>query len=270
MIHWIRSGSNKEGKGVKPFEILVKIIECGYLIPSFARRGSIYDKTSRPTIRGPYPAVCFTAQSLDNFILSCHTLPSHYKPYGIALYKRALYLYGGRPVIYESEEILGQLIRPGEPRCEEGKEIFKGGLPIDYQYLWVRYEPIPNADGYVVDWTHEREWRCRARDYHDIELGLIPKEGVPLLLPSVYDHQKGKLIHYLPKILVQTVEEKNTLGELIKTYSPQWAEKCGNKYLQAYFSALSTRVKIIALNSLPSDTDSSKLEWIISNHASNN
>ena len=143
VIHWIRSGPNEEGKWVKSLETLVKIIECGYLIPSFARRGSIYDRTSRPTIRGPYPAACFTEQSLDNFVLSCNILPSHYKPYGVALYKRALYQYGGRPVIYESEEILGQLVRPGEPGYEEGKEIYEGGLTTAYQYLWVRYDQYP-------------------------------------------------------------------------------------------------------------------------------
>ena len=149
VIHFIRPKYGNEPQ--KPIDILKKIIKDGYLIPTFAIRSSIYDRSRRPTIKGPYPAVCLTEQSITNFAKSCNVLVSRYSPYGVAFPKKALFQYGGRPVIYHSEEILGSSVRPSEPDYQEGKEIFKNGLPKDFQYLWSRYQPIPNDDGYVVD-----------------------------------------------------------------------------------------------------------------------
>ena len=261
IIHWTK-GKNEGGKWTKPFDTLLKIIECGYLVATFAKKSSIYDRTGRPTVRGPYPSVCFTEQSLDSFALSCNILPTHYKPYGIALYKRALYKYGGRPVIYHSEEILGQMLMPNEKGYKAGQEIFKNGLPDKYQYLWVRYEPIPNEDGYVVDWTHEREWRSKVEIIHDIELGVTPDEGVPILLPAIYDSDKGKHIRYLPKILVSTIDEKEIVIEMIRILSPDWSAKSNNKYLQGYFKLL-PKVNVIALGELNEQPEAHNLEWII-------
>ena len=261
LIHWVRPKYEADGVR-KPLDILVDIIESGYLKPTFATRRSIYDPSDRPTVKGPYPAVCFTEQSLDNFIKSCKVLSSHYYPYGIALYKRALYQYGGRPVIYGSEDILGTLVRLGEPGYEAGKEIYKNGLPKDSQYLWMRYQPIPNEDGNVVDWTHEREWRCRVTTYHDAKLGNTPQEGIPLLLPSVYDYGRGKPMYYLPKILVRTKDKQESVEEVIKELSPTWMEACQNKYLKGYFELL-PRVNVIALNELENDPEAAKLDWVI-------
>lgn len=261
VIHWVRP-KYEGGKVTKSLTILIDIIESGYLKPTFATRPSIYDRSKRPTVRGPYPAVCFTEQSLENFIKSCEVLPSHYHPYGIALYKRALYQYGGRSVIYGSEDILGELLRPGEPGYEAGKEIYKNGLPKEYQYLWMRYEPIPNEHGYAVDWTHEREWRCRVGVFHDVELGTTPDEGVPLLLPGVYDYEHHTSVHYLPKILVHKTEEKELVEELINELSPEWMKECQSEYLRSYFKAL-PKVKVIALHELPNNPEASQLDWII-------
>lgn len=266
VIHWVRP-KYEGGKVIKPLATLIDIIESGYLKPSFATRPSIYDRSKRPTVRGPYPTVCFTEQSLENFTRSCEVLPSHYHPYGIALYKRALHQYGGRPVIYNTEDILGEPLRTGEPWYETGKEIYKNGLPKDYQYLWCRYEPIPDEHGYVVDWTHEREWRCRVRIYHDLELGSTPEEGVPLLLPAVYDYENHQGIHYLPKILVSKRWEKDLLDELIQASTPEWAAKCQDKYLQGYFKAL-PKAKVIALGELAEHPEAYELEWVVSKRPS--
>ena len=262
VIHWVRP-KYEGGKVTKSPAILVEIIESGYLKPTFATRSSIYDRSKRPTVRGPYPAACFTEQSLENFIKSCQVLPSHYHPYGVALYKRALYQYGGTPVIYASEGILGIPLRPNEPGYETGKEIYKNGLPKDYQYLWGRYDPIPNEQGYAVDWTHEREWRCRVRIYHDVELGVTPSEGVPLLLPAIYDYNTKKFIHYLPKILVSNNSEKQILEEIIRISVPEWIAKCQDKYLQGYFKAL-PKAKVIALDELSQHPEAGELEWVVS------
>jgi hypothetical protein len=260
VIHWVRP-KIEEGKYKKSLEILLDIIEGGYLKPTFATRSSIYERSLRPTIKGPYPAVCFTEQSLGCFIKSCRVL-STYHPYGIALYKRALYQYGGKPVIYGSEDILGILLRPDESGYELGKEIYKNGLPRYYQYLWMRYQPIPNQDGYVVDWTHEREWRCRVETYHDAKFGNTPNEGVPLLLPAVYNYEQEKSVYYLPKILVRTINEKDSVEEVIKELSPEWMNACENSYIKGYFELL-PKTNVIALNELENDEESAKLDWII-------
>lgn len=261
VIHWTRP-RYEEGKLIKPFTTLIEIVECGYLKPSFATRSSIYDRSRRPTVKGPYPAVSFTEQSLENFIKSCQILSSHYHPYGVALDKRALYQYGGRPVIYGSEDILGILLRPDEPGYEEGKEIYRGGLPKEYQYLWMRYEPIPNQDGYVVDWIHEREWRCQVRVYHDSKFSNTPTEGIPLLLPAVYNSERALSVHYLPKILVSTKDEREMVEVIIKELSALWLEQCQNDYLKGYLGLL-LRTSVLALNELADDPEAAKLDWII-------
>lgn len=233
------------------------------LKPSLAPRTSIYDRSNkRPTVRGPYPAVSFTEQTFENFLKSCQILQDRYSPYGIALYKRALYQYGGRPVIYGTEDILGEQLRPNEPGYEKDKEIYKNGLPKDYQYLWVRYEPIPNMNGYVVDWTHEREWRCRVVICCDAKLGSAPREGVPLLLPAVYNHEMKKDIYYLPKILVWRKQEKELAEETIKESSHQWAAECEDKYLRCYFELL-PKAKIIALEEMTNNPEATKLDWAL-------
>jgi hypothetical protein len=261
VIHWVRP-KYEAGKLTKPFIILVDIVESGYLKPTFASRSSIYDKSHRPTIKGPYPAACFTEQSLDCFVKSCRVLPSHYHPYGIALNKRALFQYGGRPAIYGSEDMLGTPLGPSEVGYETGKEVYRNGLPKDCQYLWVRYQPLPNPDGYVVDWTHEREWRCLVATYHDAKLGNTPQEGIPLLLPAVFDHERGKPVYYLPKILVRSKEEQETVGQVIKELSPTWTQAYQSKYLKGYFELL-PKVNVIALNELENDPEAVKLDWAI-------
>jgi len=260
VIHWIRR--RYEGGYIKPIETLLNIIKCGYLKPSFAPRPSFYRGPKRPTVKGPYPAVSFTEQTFENFLISCKILSDRYSPYGIALYKRALYEYGGRPVIYGSEDILGELLRPNEPGYEADKEIYKNGLSKDYQHLWVRYQPIPNVDGYVVDWTHEREWRCRVRTYHDVNLGNTPEEGIPLLLPAVYNHDIKKDARYLPKVLVSEKSEKELIEETIGDSWQQWAAECQDKYLQGYFKLL-PKAQVIVLDELEDNPEAAKLDWVL-------
>lgn len=193
---------------------------------------------------------------------SCKVLSSHYHPYGIALYKLALYQYGGRPVIYGSEDILGIPLMPGEPGYETDREIYKNGLPKEYQYLWMRYQPIPNEHGYVVDWTHEREWRCRIKIYHDGRFGNTPAEGIPLLLPAVYSHERKMFVYYLPKIIVKNKEERELLQIITKELSPEWIKTCQSEYLKSYFQVL-LKTNVIALNELENDIEALKLDWAI-------
>jgi hypothetical protein len=261
VIHWVKSRV-VDGKWKSSFEILTDIIECGYLKPSFSVMTSLYGGSPKPTVKGPYPAVCFTEQTLDNFMISCETLSNRYRPYGIALYKRALHEYGGRPVIYGGEDILGVPLMPNEAGYEKDKEVYKNGLPREHQYLWIRYQPIPNQNGYVVDWTHEREWRCRVRTYHDLKFGNTPPEGIPLLLPAIYDQEREDHIYYLPKILVRDGDEKETIEEVIKELLPEWLGACQSSYLKNYFSVL-PKVNVVVLSELQGDTEAIKLDWVI-------
>lgn len=256
VIHYIRN-RYESGKYIKPIETLIDIIKCGYLKPSFATRGSIYDSSKRPTIKGPDSAVCFTEQALANFIKSCAIWPSGYRPYGIGIHKRALYQYGGRPVIYGTEDMLGRKLRPNEHGYEHGKEIYTGGLQMDCQYLWVRYQPIPNQDGYVIDWTHEREWRCRIRPYHDIG-GSLPEEGMPILLPGVYE--VSKWVSYLPIVLVAERSEKEILVDLINMAAAEWKSQCKNRYLQDYYEKL-PKVRIVVIKEVEQHLASGEIEW---------
>ena len=257
VIHWIKR-RYEDGKYIKPFVILIDILRCGYLKPGFGIRPSIYDRTKRPTVKGPYPAVCFTEQTLDNFVKSCEVLSNRYSPYGIALHKRALYQYGGRPVSYGAENILGQVITPNEPRHEKDREVYKEGLPKGHQYLWVRYEPILNPDGYAIDWTHEREWRCRVKSpYHALE-GSLPEEGVPILLPAVYE--SGKWVRFFPRILVPKKDEKELLVEIVKTASATWMAECKNEYLRKYFEQL-PKAPIIVLDEVKEHLEAGDHEW---------
>src|SRR3990172_6170319 len=101
VIHRVKRGTD-DGPFTRAFDVLVKILECGYLKPTFAvMRPRLYDHSPRPTIKGPYPAVCFTEQTLECFIVSCEHLGSpRYERYGIAIHKWPLFEYGARPVMY--------------------------------------------------------------------------------------------------------------------------------------------------------------------------
>ena len=113
-----------------------------------------------------------------------------------------------------------------------------------------------------MDWTHEREWRCRVNIYHDAKLGCTPKEGVPLLLPAVYNYEIKKEARYLPKILVSCKSEKELVEEIIKESSLQWLAECQDKYLGCYFKLL-PQIKIIALDELEDNPETAKLDWVL-------
>lgn len=252
LIHWTKERYEK-GSRASAFEVVVEIVRCGYLKPGFAVMTPLLrNPKPRPTVRGSYPAACFTEQTLGCFLESCK-LSSRYRPYGVALHKWALYHYGGRPVIYGSEDMLGRKLTLNERGYQEGKEIYTGGLPVDYQYLWVRYDPVPGQEGYPVDFTHEREWRCRPQtSYH---AGI---EGVPILLPPVISG--NKVVHYYPRLLVRTIGEKNELARIIREELPSWKEMSDNRYLKDYYEKL-PRVKIVALEEVEEHLQAGDKTW---------
>jgi hypothetical protein len=236
LIHWTQGGSG--GGGYKgPFEVLKSILECGFLRPTFAPKSRATVGGRENTIKGLQPAVCFTEQPLAAFIKSWRTL-GRYNPYGIAVRKDRLYQYGGRPVVYNDETFLNRL-------SDEDK------------YLWVRYDPIPEASlgGYPIDWTHEREWRARSAKYQYLHIGTSPAEGVPLLLPPEFESQKTRLV--LPWILVRKEEEIRDLKAWMAALPPYGGS---NGVLKQYFDVL-LNVPIIALEEVEKRLNDGDERW---------
>jgi hypothetical protein len=163
-------------------DVLAKILTCGYIRPTFAFKPTRFNRTPRPTIKGPTPAVCLTEQPVSA-ILKTSTTP--YSGYGIAYHKVPLYEAGGRPVLYGSQKELGRPLRQEEQGWEREKEVCTGGLPPELQYLWVRYKPLmAGSADYPVDFTWEREWRVK-----------VDGDGLPVLLRTDwYRPPKGIII----------------------------------------------------------------------------
>lgn len=199
LIHW-----------TKDLGTLLQILECGYLVPTFAPKLSRFARETRFTIQGSIPAVCLTEQPLDCFVRACDVRPERYKPYGVVLHKYAVYAYGGRPVFYGDKKLLNT-------------------LSDDYKYLWVQYNPIPGSDGYPLDFTHEREWRCIVNTKPQHSFSDLPTEGIPILLPWDASCNDDK---YKFRIIVNTRSDADILRQVLQ---PQDSH---NTILNAYFKRL--------------------------------
>jgi hypothetical protein len=157
-----------------PLQVLIEILNLGYIRPTFAPYTSRSSGgRTRPGVKGPYRVVCLTEQPISALIKTLKYASGRYSGYGIAYYKPILYDRGGRPVLYGSDQEIGQKIKQGEPGWEEGKEVYRGGLPPDLQYLWVRYDPLGlSVFQYKIDFTWEREWRVKFPNPWFKEVGL--------------------------------------------------------------------------------------------------
>lgn len=237
LIHWTRE-QTIDNERLSAFDMLKLIVKCGFLKPSFAPRLRATIGGEVNTIKGPYPAVCFTEQPLDAFLKSCDILPSRYQPYAIAMRKEQLFIYGGRPVIY-------------------GDELLLNTLAEEYKYLWVRFNPLRAYElgGYPVDWTHEREWRSRVNRYHYLDLASTPGEGVPLLLPPDSGSPNPALV--LPWFLVKENHEVEELEQWIARL-PSYSGS--NRWLQKYFEVL-PKVPIVPLDKVRQRLNQEDMRW---------
>ncbi len=143
LIHFTRGRDS-----VSPRNTLLSIARDGAIRPSWSER------SSRRTIYGPRPCVCFTEQPLSGFAeyarLRRDGLVSGY---GVLVHKSDVFADGGRPVIYGGE---ASEISKGESAFVAGQRTLSV-LPASEQYRYVAFNP--NAPGGPIDWTHEREWR---------------------------------------------------------------------------------------------------------------
>jgi len=132
-----------------PFEVLKEILTAGVI------------SGGTGFVKGSQPVVCLSEiplATMDEFAGPEEN--KRYRPYGVALSKKAVFAAGGRPVIYIPDD--------------EGQWI-----PADQKWRQVKFEP-PH-----VDWTHEREWRI---------LGDLDLKKVPGLYVIVWSSQEAKEI----------------------------------------------------------------------------
>ena len=232
VLHWTRASFPKvdgQYRWFQPYDVLKLILKDGFLKASFAQRGTLLGTQKKPSVRGPYRAVCYTEQPLRVYLESIkaskQSFRGRYAEFAVAVQKDQLYHYGGRPVIYSGEDILGDRLDPSE-RVQRGYPqkawAYEGGLPDDLQYLWVNYDPTAlwRDRKYPIDFTHEREWRARAnvKLNQTIGLGEHADDVVPLHLPTGVTNTPAA-----PRfvIVVDTEMRKSELADWIRLKSQQ-------------------------------------------------
>ena len=220
VIHWTHRQYNGR-KMQSPWGILKDVLKCGYLKPSKAPRPvNTLGRANYDTIRGDFPAVCFSEQPLSAFLASFFANGRRYPRCGIAFEKRHLFQYGGRPVIYGDKDMLDRLHK-------------------EDKYLWFNYDPLRQPP---IDFTHEREWRTKVKICNFPGWGQTPEEGVPLVLPPI--EISGESLISFPRILVINSELAEDVHEWLKAIQEYKGKNSYIKYLHAHY----TELKIIPLD----------------------
>jgi len=101
VLHCTRERSesiNPRYRRASAYSVLKAILKEGFFRAGFAERVT-RSWNLNPTVRGPFPAVCFTEQPLQFFIKSI-SANRRYTSFAIAVRKDNLFYYGGPPVIY--------------------------------------------------------------------------------------------------------------------------------------------------------------------------
>lgn len=146
------------------FDVLLRIINDGYLQTSWSLRKRARIDEVVPTIYGQRSALCFTEMPLHALIdyQSKRAGSGYVEKYAIALKKREFFSAGGRQVISglsaPHEEV--QYDSDG-PRYFCRNLLPECGLGEHEQY---RYVAMNIGMGHYIDWSHEREWRW-TKDY---------------------------------------------------------------------------------------------------------
>src|SRR4051794_18643135 len=100
LIHFTKA---KFGPYQGPRKRLLEILKTGYIRPTFAPCRPLISRIERPTIKGPYPAICLTEQPLTAIVQS-NAIDERYSGYGIAYHRILMYERGARQVIYDHED----------------------------------------------------------------------------------------------------------------------------------------------------------------------
>ena len=108
-----------------------------------------------------------------------------YSAFGIRFNKKWIYQKGGRPVIYEE------------------KENMKSLLPYDEHWRIVNYD-LSNSQ-YMIDWTHEREWRVSGNiefEYKNIEILVESSEYYRKFIDYCIQNEKVDMLKTINGIVV--------------------------------------------------------------------
>jgi len=242
VIHFTRPRTDKVDEKniqVSALQVLLEILEYGFIKPGFALLPNRSSKTARATVKGPDPAVCLTEQPLWAFLkyrdaVSC----PRYSGYGIAYHKHMPYSHLGRPVLYGANIEIGRRMKEGEKGWEEGKDIFEGGLPRELQYLWVNYAPdLPDYCDYPIDFTWEREGRVKPlRCYYPKGLPVFLEHSYPGLVAGAIIVEKDADVSVVRDKLNSLAEEGKTWAKrLTRVISLETAKRrieSGTQYVQ--------------------------------------
>jgi hypothetical protein len=147
-------GEITEGEPLSPFFLLRSIVRRRQVRSTFSIRGG------KPTIYGPYPAVCFTEMPVAAFVQSATERQGrgeNISPYAVILPKDQAFRRGARQVIYGASEPVKSVF---EGRVRRLSPAVYGDREL---YRYVAYNPA--ASGWAIDWTHEREWRWPNRSW---------------------------------------------------------------------------------------------------------
>ncbi len=218
LLHW----TTKEG-----FE---SIIKTGFFKATFAPRGN----PGNSTIYGDYPAVCFSETPIGNYFQSLCVEKRYWKKrWLLALSKRALYGYGGRPVIY-------------------GDSSFENRLDIEDKYLFSHFDLEK-----PIDWAHEREWRVKPNVETNKQIfssdSTHLEEYVPFHLNEQGKPITDTTLPVKPRFFLVVEQEKDIVG--LKNHILLDFFKGGvapNDYVVSYFLAF-TNVKIFSLDRIKND-----------------
>jgi hypothetical protein len=220
VVHLTRPRQSPAAPG---FQVLLEILQAGYIRPTFAPMTSPSSGGKpRATVKGPSPAVCLTEQPISAILATLEACPTRYSGYGVAYWKPTLFDYGALPVLYAGKGELGRRIKQGEAGWEEGKDIFRGGLPADLQYLWVNYDPLGVGPfNHAIDFTWEREWRIKFPN------SRIKEAGLPVALRNPWSEHQGAII-------VARDCEVEEVKSRLRTYREQQSE--WGKYIERVIS----------------------------------
>jgi hypothetical protein len=164
-------------KIVSPFEVLKEILNSG----------TIRASGNEGFIKGDLKATCFTEVPLSavpQFASTPQEAKARYRFYGISLSKKAVFMEGGRPVIYLPDS--------------EAEWI-----PPEHRWRHVRYEHG------IVDFTHEREWRVPG----DFDLTTVP--GLYLLVWSTAEAREIYQLNTPVQNLIRGVLPMEHLTQLL-------------------------------------------------------
>lgn len=184
LTHLTKNGS-VDGRPAQVYDVLFAILKQKCIIGSTTQKGFIVGNT---------PAVCFQDSPLASLVQNIYfeqkfravkkDAKIRYLPFGLMFEKDYAFKKGARPVFYE--------------QTEDSKSI----LPSTEWWRIVNMD-LENSES-IVDWTHEREWRCPNDflfEYEDVRVVLSNANGYQRFI-ELCEKDGSKIHHKIAGIIV--------------------------------------------------------------------